>query len=90
VFLPSRDEQPLPETAESFITTCRKNSNVLKVIGTALVIECQDESTADFVVEHKLNTGLCQRAGGRRLVVRLEHEEKFRALVRTLGLGMPP
>ena len=89
VFLQSRDEQPLPETAESFITTCRKNSNALKVIGTALLIECRDEPTAEFIAGHKLNPGLCQRAGGRRLVVRLEHEEKFRALVRTLGLGMP-
>ena len=88
-FLQSRDGQPLPETAESFITTCRKNSNALKVIGTTLLIECQDEATAEFVAGHKLNTGLCQLAGGRRLVVRLEHEEKFRALARTLGLGMP-
>lgn len=88
-FLQSRDEQPLPETAESFITTCRKNSNALKVIGTALLVECQDDATAEFVAGHKLNAGLCQRAGERRLVVRLEHEEKFRAFVRTLGLGMP-
>jgi hypothetical protein len=88
-FLQSRDEQPLPETAESFITSCRKNSNALKVIGTTLLIECQDEPTAELIAGHKLNTGLCQRAGGQRLVVRLEHEEKFRAFVRTLGLGMP-
>ncbi len=88
-FLQSRDEQPLPETAESFITTCRKNSNAMKVIGTTLLIECKDEPTAEFVAGHKLNTGLCERVGERRLVVRLEHEEKFRALVRTLGLGMP-
>jgi len=88
-FLQSRDEQPLPETAESFITTCSKNSSALKVMGTALLVECRDEPTAEFIAGHKLNTGLCQRAGGRRLVVRLENEEKFRALVRTLGLGMP-
>ena len=88
-FLQSRDEQPLPETAESFITTCCKNSNAMKVIGTTLLIECKDEPTAEFVAGHKLNAGLCERVGGRRLVVRLEHEDKFRALVRTLGLGMP-
>lgn len=57
--------------------------------GTTLLVECQDEPTAEFVAGHMLNTGLCQRAGERRLVVRPEHEEKFRALVRTLGLGMP-
>jgi len=87
-FLQSRDDQPLPQTAESFITTCRKNATALKVIGTAVLIECQDEATADLVAEHKLNAGLCLRAGERRLVVRLEHEEKFRAMVRMLGLGM--
>lgn len=58
------------------------------MIGTALLVECQDEETAEFVAGHKLNTGLCQRVGGQRLAVRLEHEEKFRAFVRTLGLGM--
>jgi hypothetical protein len=87
-FLQSRDDQPLPETAESFIGSCRKNAKALKVIGTTLLIECQDEETAEFVAGHKLNTGLCQRSGEQRLVVRLEHEEKFRAFVRTLGLGI--
>ena len=71
------------------ITTCAKKSNASKVVATALLIECKDESTADFVAGQKLNTGLCVRVAERRLVVRLEHEEKFRALVRTLGLGMP-
>jgi hypothetical protein len=88
-FLQSRDEQPLPDVVESFITTSGKNSTALKVIGTALLIECRDEATAEFVAGHRLNTGLCERVGERRLVVRLEHEEKFRALVRALGLGMP-
>ena len=88
-FLQSRDEQPLPQTAESFIMACNKNSNAMKVIGTTLLIECRDEPTAEFVAGHKLNMGLCERAGGRRLVVRLENEEKFRALARTLALGMP-
>ena len=88
-FLQARDEQPLPQSVESFIATCSRNSTALKVAGTALLIECQDERTAGFVAGHKLNTGLCERVGERRLVVRREHEEKFRALARTLGLGMP-
>jgi hypothetical protein len=88
-FLQARDEQPLPETIQSFIATCRKNGKALKVAGTTLLIECQDEQIASLVAGHKLNAGLCLRAGERHLVVRLEHEKKFRALVRTLGLGMP-
>ncbi|MFT4103793.1 MAG: hypothetical protein QM674_22745 [Burkholderiaceae bacterium] len=88
-FLQSRDEQPLPPPVESFIAACSRNSTALKIAGTALLIECVDERTAEFVAGHKLNTGLCERVGERRLVVRREHEEKFRALARTLGLGMP-
>ena len=88
-FLQARDEQPLPETVQSFIATCRKNGKALKVAGTTLLIECADEQIALLVAGHKLNAGLCLRASDRHLVVRLEHEEKFRALVRTLGLGMP-
>ena len=87
-FLQSRDDQPLPQTAESFITTCHKNASALKVVGTAVLIECRDQGTAELVAGHKLNTGLCQRAGELGLVVRLEQEEKFRAFVRLLGLGM--
>ncbi len=87
-FLQCRDDQPLPETVESFITTCRENANALKVIGTTLLIECKDERTAESVAAHELTARLCQRAGERQLVVRLEHEEKFRAAVRLLGLGM--
>ena len=88
-FLQARDEQPLPETVESFIATCRKNGKALKITGTTLLIECADEQTAALVAGHPLNAGLCLRAGERHLVVRLAQEEKFRALVRTLGLGMP-
>ena len=88
VFLQSRDDQPLPQTAESFIATCLKNVTALKVVGTAVLIECQDQATAELVAGHKLNKGLCLRAGDKRLVVRLEHEEKFRAFVRSLGLGI--
>jgi len=57
-------------------------------VGTAVLIECQDQATAELVAGHKLNKGLCLRAGDKRLVVRLEHEEKFRAFVRSLGLGI--
>lgn len=89
VFLQARDEQPLPETVESFIATCRTNGKAMKVAGSALLIECADEEIATLVAGHKLNTGLCMRAGARHLVVRVEHEKKFRALAHTLGFGIP-
>ena len=41
-----------------------------------------------MVVDAKETAGICLRAGERQRVVRLEHEEKFRSLVRKLGFGV--
>lgn len=87
-FLRSRDDQPLPESVEAFINAVRRNGRALKGAGTALLLECQDADTAEAIATHKEAAGLCLRAGERLLVVRLEHEEKFRALVRILGFGI--
>ena len=59
-----------------------------RVAGTAVLIECHDAETAAAIATHRETAALCLRAGDRQLVVRLEHEEKFRGLVRMLGFGM--
>jgi hypothetical protein len=87
-FLQARDDQPLPETVESFITTTRKKGKALTIKGTALLIDCDDAETAVMIASRKEAAGLCLRAGDRQLVVRLENEEKFRALIRSLGVGI--
>lgn len=87
-FLQARDDQPLPETVDAFIQTCQKNGKALKIVGTTLLIECQDAETAATISTHKETAGLCLRAGDRQLVVRLEHEAKFRTLIRILDFGM--
>lgn len=87
-FLEARDDQPLPETVESFLKTCQKQGRALKVVGTALLIQCQDAETAAMIASHKETAGLCLLAGDRHLVVRLEHETKFRTLIRLLGFGV--
>jgi hypothetical protein len=88
VFLQTREDQPLPETVESFIKTTEKQGNALKISGTALLIDCENAEIAAMIATHKETAGLCLRAGDRQLVVRLEHEEKFRTLIRILGWGM--
>ncbi len=45
-FLVSRDEQPLPETVESFITTTQRQAKALTHKGVALLIECVDAEVA--------------------------------------------
>ncbi|WP_244100194.1 hypothetical protein [Burkholderia anthina] len=88
LFLEAREDQPLPETVESFLKAAEQQGKALKVLGTALLIDCENEKIASMVAEAKEARGLCLRAGERQLVVRLEHEEKFRSLVRKLGLGV--
>jgi hypothetical protein len=87
-FLQTREDQPLPETVESFIKTTEKQGKALKILGTALLIDCENAEIASMIATRKETAGLCLRAGNRQLVVRLENEEKFRNLIRILGLGM--
>jgi hypothetical protein len=87
-FLQNREDQPLPETVESFIKTTEKQGKALKISGTALLIDCENAEIAAMIAAHKETASLCLRAGDRRLVVRVEHEEKFRNQIRILGFGM--
>lgn len=87
-FLESRDDQPLPETVESFIRQCKRNGNALKTAGSAVLVECRDNEVADAITAHKETEALCLRAGQKTLVVRTGHLDKFRERVRLLGYGM--
>ena len=88
-FLASRDEQPLPDTVESFIATTERQAKALTYKGTALLIECVDAKVAKQVASHDVTKGLCQRAGERHLVVQTDAEEAFRKALHALGYGMP-
>jgi hypothetical protein len=55
-FLQAREDQPLPETVESFVKTCRTNGKALKVAGAALLIECRSTDIAETIairLEHE-------------------------------------
>ena len=54
---------PLPESVESFIRQCERNGKALKVVGSAVLVECRDAETADAIAAHKETGSLCQRAG---------------------------
>ncbi|RDK07249.1 hypothetical protein DN412_27100 [Cupriavidus lacunae] len=87
-FLQARDDQPLPDTVESFIKSAGKQGKALKVAGTTLLIDCHDAQMAAMLATRKETARLCLRAGDRHVVVRLEDEEKFRTHIRALGYGM--
>lgn len=87
-FLRARDEQPLPQAVEAFVRSIQENGKALKLVGTVLLIECRNAAIAAAIAAHKETTALCVQAGERQLIVRREHEDKFRALVRMLGFGV--
>ena len=88
-FLQTRDEQPLPETVESFVTTTERRARALHKKGPALLIECADAEIADLVAHHERTKKFCQRAGERHVVVLADAEEPFRKALHLLGYGMP-
>lgn len=88
-FLQTRDEQPLPETVESFVTTTEHRARALHKKAPALLIECADTEVADLVAHHERTQKFCQRAGERHLVILAEAEEQFRKALHSLGYGMP-
>jgi hypothetical protein len=88
-FLQTRDEQPLPETVESFVITTERRAQALHKKGPALLIECADAGIADLVAQHERTKRFCQRAGERQVVVLAEVEEQFRKALHSLGYGLP-
>ena len=89
-FLAARDDQPLPEPVDGFLRVAERDARALKMLGTALLIECADAEIAARLAADARTARLCQRAGERRLVVRTASEKAFRKAARALGYGMPP
>lgn len=81
------DQAALPEPVEAFIRAAQKRGTALRTLGPALLIECIDADIAARVAAHPATASLCALAGERRLVVRTEHEARFRAALRVLGFG---
>ena len=54
----------------------------------ALIVECVDADLADLLANNKRTANLCQRVGGRSLIVRTHAEPRFRKEIRKLGYGM--
>ncbi|MBS1211568.1 MAG: hypothetical protein H6R26_184, partial [Proteobacteria bacterium] len=88
-FLEARDSQGLPDTVEGFLATADRNAGALLNKGPVLLIECADAALAELLAGHVQTKSLCQRAGPKRLAVKVESEERFRKAANALGYGMP-
>ncbi len=78
----------LPQAVESFLRDVANDGTALRRIGNALTFDCRDAETAGHLSSLKELRNLCFRMGERGLAVPVEHETKFRRVVREHGLGI--
>ena len=88
-FLAARNRQPLSEAIDRFLREVDFGAQALRPIGTALLIECVNETVAAQLVEDARTSTLCMRTGRNHLVVRDSSAAAFRAAVREMGFRMP-
>jgi hypothetical protein len=87
-FLRERDEQPLPETMESFLKQARENGGAIRQGAAAILFECRDARTAELLASSKELAKVCFRAGDATLAVREDALPAFRKQARALGFGI--
>jgi hypothetical protein len=87
-FLEKQNDHALPESVLNFLQLCTRNGKALKTTGSAILVECRDNQTAELICTHPETASLCLRAGAKTLAVRNENLTKFRERIRELGFGM--
>ena len=87
-FLELRYEKPLPKSFKAFFKKSQQNSNALRILNTALIIDCQTPERAQLFVTNKKTKSYCQLLGETQLVVPLSSEDAFRKAVKGLKLGV--
>jgi hypothetical protein len=87
-FLQERDDQPLPDAAETFCRASESNGTAVHSTGEAILFECRDAATAALLCRQKELARLCFLAGKTTIAVPTAHVPKFRKCARSLGLGV--
>lgn len=87
--LATHDDQPLPESVESFLQRTEQRATACRLRGLVHLIECADEKTAESIAGNAATKKLCRRSGDKHLVVAQDKEPAFRQALASLGYGMP-
>jgi len=68
--------------------TPQANAKAVKFGAQAVLLTCRNAATAQHITEHPLMQSLCWRVGPKTLVVRTDQQDRFRAALHQLGLGL--
>ena len=88
-FLKARAGDSLPDNVMIFFEEIANRASQLVDRGPARLIEAQDTTLAQLIVNDSRLRSLCMLAGDRHIVVPIEAENAFRRALRELGYGLP-
>ena len=86
-FLSARDEQPLPELVEGFLSRIESRARSIRQAGTGVLFECDSEATVESLLSDSKIAKFSSRAGENRIVVNASSEQSFRKAARKMGFG---
>lgn len=86
-FLSARDEQPLPELVEGFLSRIEGRARAIRPKGTGVVFECDSVETVETLLSDRKIAKYSLRAGERTIVVNASSENAFRKAARMMGFG---
>ena len=86
-FLSARDEQPLPELVEGFLSRIESRARSIRRAGTGVLFECDSEATVESLLSDSKIAKFSSRAGENMIVVNTSSEQSFRKAARKMGFG---
>ncbi|MDE0698070.1 MAG: helicase-associated domain-containing protein [Boseongicola sp.] len=86
-FLSARDEQPLPELVEGFLSGIKSRARSIRRAGTGILFECDSAKTVETLLSDKRIAKLGSRTGEKGIYVPTSSEQFFRTAARKMGFG---
>ena len=86
-FLSARDEQPLPELVEGFLSRIESRARSIRRAGTGILFECDSAKTVETLLSDKRIAKFSSRTGEKGVFVRTSSEQSFRNAARKMGFG---
>ncbi len=87
-FLETHSETPLPQTVTLLLDDITQRSGGLRAVGTAHLIECDDETVAALIAHDTHTRRHCMRAGSRHLVVPRRSASAFKRGLKKVGYAV--
>ena len=86
-FLAARDEQPLPELVEGFLSRIESRARSIRRAGTGTLFECDSANTVETLLSDKRIAKFGSRTGEKGIFVPTSSERSFRSSARKMGFG---